>query len=428
MELLDNAIESIQVGVEDYRSGSRPRLLSAVRNIHAGILLLYKEALRRMSPAGSDDALMKARIVPSKDSSDKVVFIGEGKKTADIQQVKERFETLGIKTDWKRFDRINETRNEVEHFYPRLDQKGLEGLISDSFILVRDFIATELHDDPLDLLGEETWQAMLEVAEVYQKEKEESRKLMAEANWRFSAIREGVLDLTCPSCGSDLLKPVEDSYHEIALQCISCGEEQSPESYVPQALASALSGEAYIAMTDGGDPPVVRCPECGEKAFLTEEWRCALCEAEPEQKCALCSNPIPVEELDSYLPKLLKWCERLLSDDSFGNFRTVESVRRLVPCVYVELITSGVDSTPDRKRRQPFVRVTDLLHEMGENANSDQADFLREAMRRFQRDYEGVYRQLKTKISALHRSATTSPDGWQRLFADERERRSRPKS
>jgi ribosomal protein L37E len=313
MELLDNAIESIQVGVEDYQSGTRPRLLSAVRNIHAGILLLYKEALRRMSPAGSNDALMMARIVPTKDSSGKVMFIGDGKKTADTQQIKERFETLGIKTDWKRFDRINETRNEVEHLYPRLDQKGLEGLISNSFLLVRDFIATELHEDPLELLGGETWQAMLEVAEVYQKEKEESSKLMAEANWQFPAIREGVLDLTCPSCSGDLLKPVENSYHEITLQCISCGEEQSPESYVPEALASALSGEAYIAMTDGGDPPVVRCPECGEKAFLTEEWQCTLCGAEPEGKCAMCGNSIPVEELDS--SPLCGYCDYISHKD-----------------------------------------------------------------------------------------------------------------
>lgn len=313
MELLDNAIESIQVGVEDYRSGARPRLLSAVRNIHAGILLIYKEALRRKSPAGSNDVLIRARIVPTLDSSRNVVFVGDGKKTADTQQIKERFETLGIKTDWKRFDRINEVRNEVEHLYPRLDQKGLEGLISDSFILVRDFIATELRDDPLTLLGEETWQAMLEVAEVYQREKEECGKLLAGVDWHFSPLREGVSDLTCPTCSGDLLKPVEDSFHEITLQCISCGEEQPRESYVPKALASALSGEAYVAMTDGGDPPVVRCPECGEKAFLTEQWVCALCEAEPEGSCARCGNSIPVEELDS--SPLCGYCDYMSNKD-----------------------------------------------------------------------------------------------------------------
>jgi hypothetical protein len=50
MNLLANAIESIQVGVEDYQAATRPRLLSAVRNIHAGVVLLFKEALRRRSP------------------------------------------------------------------------------------------------------------------------------------------------------------------------------------------------------------------------------------------------------------------------------------------------------------------------------------------------------------------------------------------
>lgn len=313
MDLLTNAIESIQVGVEDYQAGPRPRLLSAVRNIHAGILLLYKEALRRASPEGSSDVLMMAKILPSRDASGKVVFIGVGKKTVDAQQIKERFEALGIETDWKRFERINEARNDVEHLYPRLDQKGLEGLISDSFLLVRDFIAKELHDDPLALLGEKTWQAMLGVADVYQKEKEECQRLVNEANWPTPVLREAVLDLSCPACSGDLLKPAQDSFHEITLQCISCGEEQSPGSYVPKALASALRGEAYIAMTDGGDPPVARCPECGERAFLTEEWRCVLCGVEPESKCALCSNRIPVEELDS--SPFCGYCEYMMNKD-----------------------------------------------------------------------------------------------------------------
>src|SRR3954467_2940312 len=102
MELLDNAIESIQVGVEDYRSGTRPRLLSAVRNIHAGILLLYKEALRRESPADSNDVLLMAKNLPSRDSIGKVTIVGVGRKTVDTQQIKERFQGLGIGTDWSR--------------------------------------------------------------------------------------------------------------------------------------------------------------------------------------------------------------------------------------------------------------------------------------------------------------------------------------
>jgi hypothetical protein len=45
MSILQNAIDSIQVGVEDYNQEDERRNASAIRNIFAGILLLYKERL-----------------------------------------------------------------------------------------------------------------------------------------------------------------------------------------------------------------------------------------------------------------------------------------------------------------------------------------------------------------------------------------------
>ena len=138
--------------------------------------------------------------------------------------------------------------------------------------------------------------------------------------------------------------------------------------------------------------------------------------------------PLPIlsaDEAIAYLPKLLKWCEKLLSDESFGNFRTVESVGRLVPFVYAELVASKPNSK--RKRGLGLQGVADLLYEINQSVGGGAAQFL-EAMRRFQRDYAGIYKQLRQKISALHHSAAEAPDGWQQLFANERERRSRLKS
>jgi len=54
LDLLTNAIESIWVEVEDFREGDRAHFLSAVRNIHSGVLLLFKEELRRRSHDGSN--------------------------------------------------------------------------------------------------------------------------------------------------------------------------------------------------------------------------------------------------------------------------------------------------------------------------------------------------------------------------------------
>lgn len=299
MDLLTNAIESIRLGVDDYLSDTHPRLLSAVRNIHAGILLLYKEALRRLSPDGSNDVLLMARIVPSRDADGKMHFMGVGKKTVDTQQIRERFDGLGITTDWRRFERIADARNDVEHRYPQLDQKALRGLIADSFLIVRNFLAGELKHDPREELGEETWQAMLEVAEVYQKEKEECATLLAKVKWTSPTLEDGLAELTCSACGSDLLKPVDPTSGEIVLQCSSCGQDEAPESYVPKAIASALSAASYEAVKDGGETPYVRCPECGEEAYVMEERRCALCEHEAEHSCARCGCEIPAEELDS---------------------------------------------------------------------------------------------------------------------------------
>ena len=45
MSILQNAIDSIIIGVEDYDNSDKKRLLSATRNIYAGVLLLLKSKL-----------------------------------------------------------------------------------------------------------------------------------------------------------------------------------------------------------------------------------------------------------------------------------------------------------------------------------------------------------------------------------------------
>src|SRR5882724_8299319 len=171
MDLLTNAIESIRVGIADYQSDQRPRLLSAVRNIHAGILLLFREKLRRISPKDSNNALMMAKVRPARVANGDVVFVGVGKNTVDVQQIRERFKALDINLDWERFDKVNVARNQVEHLYPQMSQNALQGLISNSFLVIRDFMSNELRRDPRLLLGESTWKEMLTVSEVYEAQR-----------------------------------------------------------------------------------------------------------------------------------------------------------------------------------------------------------------------------------------------------------------
>jgi ribosomal protein L37AE/L43A len=300
MDLLTNAIESIQVGVEDYQVGTRPRLLSAVRNIHAGILLLFKNALREVSPPDSNNALMMAVIAPFRSGTiNRITFVGTGYKTATVGQIKERFKALGMQANWERFDRINRTRNEVEHLFPQLDQKGLRGLIADSFLVMRNFIRDELFRNPWDVLGQKTWQAMLEVAEVYEKDRVECDELVAKATWRSVLIKAGVQKMACPKCASGLLEPFEDSDSELWLDCRSCGSNFSPSTHVPWAVMTELAAEEIEASREGRERLYSDCPSCGHRAYVVAEKQCAMCQFVRGPKCIECGDDLQPEEISA---------------------------------------------------------------------------------------------------------------------------------
>jgi len=80
MTILQNAIESIQIGVEDFQSDDDRRSVSAVRNIAAGMLLLFKEKLCELSPDYDKELLIKRDLEPVSDASGNIVFIGKERR------------------------------------------------------------------------------------------------------------------------------------------------------------------------------------------------------------------------------------------------------------------------------------------------------------------------------------------------------------
>ncbi|WP_225199296.1 hypothetical protein [Gluconobacter oxydans] len=84
MSLFKNALHSIQIGVEDFASKDGRRIISAVRNIQAGTLLLCKEKQRRMSPDG--ECLLRQKLAPVLDPSGAVTLKGSGKKPSTFKE------------------------------------------------------------------------------------------------------------------------------------------------------------------------------------------------------------------------------------------------------------------------------------------------------------------------------------------------------
>lgn len=131
---------------------------------------------------------------------------------------------------------------------------------------------------------------------------------------------------------------------------------------------------------------------------------------------------ITADEAVLYVQKLLRWCRKLLSDDSLGNFSTVESVGQLVPCVYVEVVAPHAKQAS--RRRLPLEPVADLLDAMASDSRHTQGQ-LRMALNRFTSEYPRVHGELRDKIDALHRESNEPADGWRQLFVAESRRRSR---
>ena len=107
-------------------------------------------------------------------------------------------------------------------------------------------------------------QAMLDVATVYEEERASCEAARDAVDWKSDTLQEGVSEVSCRDCGYDLLRPSEAA-GEVLLECSRCGSVESPDSYVPKAIKSALEDDAYSSMKDGGDDPYADCPECGQE-------------------------------------------------------------------------------------------------------------------------------------------------------------------
>ena len=312
VSLLENAKTSLHLALEDYSSPQDARLLSAVRNLHAGILLPYKEKLRLLSPDDSDDVLVKAKVKPKKGPTGAVIFTGVGKKTVDVYQIKERFETLGVQTDWKRFDKVSALRNEIEHYFTTANRGAIQVAIADAFLIIRDFIHTELGQDPKEFLGDEAWAKLLSVSEVVERERQLCQTALTAIDWESEGLAGAVLELRCAECGSSLMFPLLAT-KETNLQCRSCGEEERFGNYAERAISDYFDGKSHLSIKDGGDPLTITCPHCGDEGYIVAEKRCALCGERCETTCSICGNSIPVGELSD--GSVCGYCEHMMSKD-----------------------------------------------------------------------------------------------------------------
>jgi hypothetical protein len=315
--ILENAVQSLQIGVEDYQSADQRRVLSAVRNITAGVLLLFKEKLRRLSPPSSEDVLIKQRSKIFRAADGSIQIVGVGVKTVDVSQIRDRFADLDVDVDWKMVNAIVDVRNEVEHYKTSVSATRLKELLYDSFVIISRFIATQLDAEPVVLLGEATWDVLLQQAQVYKALLDDCSLQLAKIAWPTAVHHRLAPLLRCEHCSSELLTPTnpqEKAPLDLFFICKACGRSAPYSDVVPPAVAECFAADAYIAMTDGGDPPVDDCFECPHATYIYEIDQCVACGAKRKYTgCGRCGATLGAQDQD--LGGLCGYCYHLATKD-----------------------------------------------------------------------------------------------------------------
>lgn len=268
--LLQNAINSIRVGVQDYQTHNDIRSLSAVRNLHAGLLLLAKWVLVNSVPHATEDNVIAIAYEPEPDGKGGVKYLPARNQTIGLHEIHRRFKRFGLKltpTAKKRLEMLASVRNHIEHRYVGTPGTSLRQTVSDAFV-----VAAEMFRlgglDPVQQVGD-AWSVMLNVNEVYEKEVEACWATFQNVQWRFNVPNGSGLE--CPTCESELVEqcdPQNPEQERASGKCRSCGQEVEAETVVESLVKSHFAALDYSSVKETGDGVLFACPSCMRETYI----------------------------------------------------------------------------------------------------------------------------------------------------------------
>lgn len=314
-KLYDNAIASIQLGIEDFQLSQQPdnslRTLSSIRNLYAGLLLLFKYKIAKSVDTPEHAYMLihnpPPKMLPYPDGNGGVEWKPEGKfkkTTIDVCGIKERFHKFNIEVDWKAVEKLQDCRNHLEHLHPQNTFGELAGFVANLFPVLESFITNELNEIPQDVLGS-SWGIMLEHKTFYNSKLTECR-----SSWMYAGIPEGMMEFSneccCEECGSKLIKAsqdsleegltVEDFESEFKYLCIACG---NINLFTP-LLMQVFDHEFFYWPPDGDEPTIEQCSCCQHDTFVIAEQKCRWCGYDLDYtECYLCSTELVQDDQDN---------------------------------------------------------------------------------------------------------------------------------
>lgn len=326
--LYSNAIMSIKIGVEDYEMKSLPRMLSSVRNLHAGILLLAKEILVRRVDGGSSEKVIHSNYKPVLDHKGGVQYRPDSERTINLNQIFHRFQDFNMKIDKKALQSFNKLRNRIEHHSSDRPKDQILEAIAKALPIIQNLLRIA-GEEPSSALGK-TWEAMLKVKEVYVKELESCQETFDKFRLNNKTFRE--MEFVCPHCHSHLIRQKQSENIDInALKgdCQSC----QTTSFAPKIVGFTLAN--YFVNDPNYDfleyIRLVRCDRCEAETviFSKGHWKCVMCKNVRSNACQRCGIRLTPSTISMISPEFCNPCaddfwsiSSDFPDASVGNFQS----------------------------------------------------------------------------------------------------------
>ena len=314
-KLFENAILSIQLGIEDYESDNPTRAISAVRNFYAGVLLLAKEVLVQKAAKDNPQEVISKHYKP-KFGGDGFTYVPASPQTIGFSNLGVRFKDFDLTVDQSALNDLSRIRNNLEHYYSDTPHETVREAIAKAFPVVVQLFSM-INKAPSESLGN-SWQAMLRVRDFYETELESRKNSFGEIEWHSGILARA--GFTCPMCQSELVMqddPKNTELESIKCHCRACGYKFEAEDAVRKALESHFEFETYIAATEGGEYPFYNsyaCLQCGYEGYLvtSEETGCVWCGFTLEE-CARCGVTITPENVAADTDDLCDYCNHMVS-------------------------------------------------------------------------------------------------------------------
>lgn len=274
LNMVENGLDFISKSLETVDKPDVDLKYSLI-NLHAGIQLLLKEILYQehwslifQNIETADKAKLK--------SGD---FISVNHDTL----IKRLQKIAGIELDKNlldRFDWLRMERNKTEHYHFVVTADVLKSNIVKLFAYLIPFIKSEIIEKGLIDSDIERFSEIFE----YLNEFDEY------VNERLDLIKEklsNVIILQCPVCKQETIEFTD----ETDAYCYFCDDniENFTENYIDSFV------DTYSHMMDGGENPLLECPECDLETFLCldgYQYVCLTCGVKPTQdEITTCTGP-----------------------------------------------------------------------------------------------------------------------------------------